>query len=101
MFSMPPAMPHSLMPAQISCATLTMAWAPEPHTRLTVSAGTSTGSPAAMPAWRAGFMRAPAWITWPITSVWMRSGASPARRTVSRMATAPRSGAGRSFKLPP
>ena len=29
-----------------SCAAEAIAWAPEPHTRLTVMAGTSTGKPA-------------------------------------------------------
>lgn len=41
---------QSIMPAQISVAALTIACAPEPQTRLTVSAGTSTGSPPATPA---------------------------------------------------
>ena len=50
MFSMPPAMAQSIMPAQISSAALATPCAPDPQTRLTVSAGTSTGSPAAMPA---------------------------------------------------
>ncbi len=45
MFSMPPATATSRPPSRISCAADTIAWAPEPHTRLTVSAGTDTGSP--------------------------------------------------------
>ena len=60
MFSMPPAMAQSIIPAQISSAALATAWAPEPQTRFTVSAGTSTGSAAATPAWRAGFILSPA-----------------------------------------
>jgi hypothetical protein len=54
MFSMPPAIVQLAMPLQISMAALATAWAPEPQTRLTVRAGTSTGSPPPMPAWRAG-----------------------------------------------
>src|SRR5690349_7945117 len=39
MFSMPPATATLCWPSQISCAAVTMAWAPEPQTRLTVMAG--------------------------------------------------------------
>jgi hypothetical protein len=45
MFSIPPAIPTSMSPARISCATEAIACAPEPHTRLTVIAGTVTGTP--------------------------------------------------------
>jgi hypothetical protein len=46
MFSMPPATALSNMPSMISCAAEAMPCAPEPQTRLTVMAGTSTGIPA-------------------------------------------------------
>ena len=69
MFSMPPAMAPSVKPSQISCAAVAIAWAPEPQTRLTVIAGTSTGTPPSMAAWRAGFILLPAWITLPMTTV--------------------------------
>ena len=46
MFSMPPATATSTLPSRISCAAETIACAPEPQTRLTVIAGTVTGSPA-------------------------------------------------------
>jgi len=46
MFSMPPATATLMLPREISCAAETMACAPEPQTRLTVSAGIVTGSPA-------------------------------------------------------
>lgn len=101
MFSMPPAMAQSIMPDQISSAALATPCAPAPQTRFTVSAGTCTGSPAAMPAWRAGFIFTPAWITLPITSVSILSAARPERLSVSRIAAAPRSGAGTSLRLPP
>jgi hypothetical protein len=39
MFSMPPAIAASTCPSQISCAAEAIACAPEPQTRLTVSAG--------------------------------------------------------------
>jgi len=59
MFSMPPANAQSIMPVHTSSAALTIRCAPEPQTRLTVSAGTSTGKPAPMPACRAGFIFTP------------------------------------------
>ena len=45
-----------------------MARNPEPHTKLTVIAGTASGSPAANAAWRAGFMPCPACRTLPSTT---------------------------------
>ena len=45
MFSMPPAIALANMPSMISCAAETMACAPDPQTRLTVIAGTPTGTP--------------------------------------------------------
>ena len=46
MFSIPPATATLMLPSAISCAAETIACAPEPHTRLTASAGVVTGSPA-------------------------------------------------------
>ena len=40
-------------PSWICCAPLNTAWMPEPHSRFTVSAGTSIGTPALSPTWRA------------------------------------------------
>ena len=37
----------------VETPALTTDWIPEPHSRLTVSAGTSIGSPALRPTWRA------------------------------------------------
>src|SRR5262249_658566 len=44
MFSMPPATATLILLGEISCAAETMACAPEPQTRLTVSAGIHLGS---------------------------------------------------------
>ncbi len=65
MLSMPPAMTQSAWPSAISIAALAIAWAPEPQTRLTVIAGAASGRPPFSAACRAGFIRAPAWITSP------------------------------------
>ncbi len=100
MFSIPPAIATSMWPSQISCAADAVAWAPDPQTRLTVSAGTPTGMPPPIAAWRAGFIRLPAWITLPITTVPTRAGSSPERCSVSRITTAPNSVAGVSFSAP-
>ena len=74
MFSMPPATALSMKPSMTSCAALAIACAPEPQTRLTVMAGTSTGTPPLMAACRAGFILLPAWITLPMTTVSMSPG---------------------------
>jgi len=60
MFSMPPATATLILPSAISCAADTIAWAPEPQTRFTVSAGVVTGKPAWTAAWRDGFILVPA-----------------------------------------
>ena len=57
---MPPATATSILPSAISCAAYTIAWAPEPQTRLTVSAGVVTGKPAWTAACRAEFILVPA-----------------------------------------
>src|SRR5512139_1806401 len=101
MFSMPPAIALLVKPSITSCAALAIAWAPEPQTRFTVRAGTSTGTPPLMAAWRAEFILLPAWITLPITTVSMSPPVSFARSSVARIATAPRSAAGISFSVPP
>jgi len=53
MLSVPPHSATSASPSMISIAPLTMAWKPEPHSRFSVSAGVSMGSPALRPMWRA------------------------------------------------
>ena len=53
MFSAPPATTTSASPHWIQRAAVLIASRPEPQMRLTVYAGTSTGSPAFTAAWRA------------------------------------------------
>src|SRR6202162_1592222 len=101
MFSMPPATATSMLPSAISCAAETMACAPDPQTRLTVSAGVDTGSPAWMAAWRAGFILLPACTTLPMTIVSPPSGRPPRRAPAAPVWAAPRSAAGTSLRLPP
>lgn len=52
MDSVPPASTHSAPPVSIISAAVTKAWNPEPHSRLTPSAGTGTGTPVRSPTWR-------------------------------------------------
>src|SRR5262249_2213161 len=101
MFSMPPATATSMFPREISCAAETIACAPEPQTRLTVSAGMLTGSPAWTAACRAGFILLPAWTTLPMTTVSTSSGRSFARVTAAPITMAPRAGAVTSLSEPP
>ena len=64
--SMPPATTMSCSPARIIWSAMAMALMPERQTLLIVIDGMLIGSPAAMPAVRAGFWPAPARITWPM-----------------------------------
>src|SRR6185369_3772639 len=74
---------------------------PDPQTRVTVSAGTSTGTPALIAACRATFIPTPAWSTHPITTSSRSPADTFARSSACRMTTAPRSAAERSFSAPP
>src|SRR6185295_3993384 len=80
----------------ISEAPLTSAWypsaterRPEPQSWLTPQAGLSTGMPAAMEAWRAGFWPCAAVRIWPMMTSETRPGSMPARSRAALMATAP------------
>ena len=53
MLSAPPATAASASPSMIVCAAVTMACRPLPHSRFTVTAGASCGSPPLMAATRA------------------------------------------------
>jgi hypothetical protein len=53
MFSMPPTRQVVASPVRIVCAPEMTDWTPEPQRRLTVSAGTSFGTPALSATWRA------------------------------------------------
>ena len=101
MFSIPPARALSIKPSMISCAAETIACAPEPQTRFTVIAGTSTGMPPPMAACLAGFIFVPAWITLPITTVPISAAGSPDRSSTARTTAAPSCGAGVVFSVPP
>ncbi len=91
MFSMPPATAMSVSPACISSAAEITAWAPEPHTRLTVNAGTETGRAAFTAACLAGFILLPACTTFPIITEPMMAGERAALDIASLIAAAPRS----------
>jgi hypothetical protein len=101
MLSMPPATISSASPARMADAPIITAFSPEPHTLLIVVALTPSGRPAFRAAWRAGACPAPACSTWPMIASSIRSGATPARSTAARMATAPRSVAGVVERAPP
>ena len=77
--SMPPATTTSASPDWIIWSARWMAWMPDRHTLLTVTAGTSMGTPPLAAAWRAGFWPWPAWSTWPMTtwSTWSGLDAGP------------------------
>src|SRR5688572_30327054 len=101
MLSVPPATTISASAHFTACAASITAFSPDPQTLFTVWAGTESGMPARMEAWRAGFMPRPAWRMQPriTSSTW--SGRTEARRTASLTATAPRSTADTSLKAPP
>src|SRR3954462_1851703 len=101
MDSVPPARIRSIYPALTASTPCPTACKPDPHTRLIVSAGTSTGTPALSDACRATFMPAPACSTQPMITSPMSIALIAARLIASRMATAPRSTADRSLNTPP
>ena len=66
MLSTPPAMASAASPQRIVRAASASASSPEPHSRLTVAAGTSAGSPASSAAIRATLrLSSPAWLAQP------------------------------------
>jgi len=100
MLSMPPATTISASPVWIACAASITAFSPDPQTLLTVIHSTDTGSPALMEACRAGACPSPAERTLPMMTSCTSSPRTPARRTASWMATAPRRGAGMPLRDP-
>ena len=74
---------------------------PEAQTLLMVSEETSFGIPALIWAWRDGIWPCPACSTWPMTTCWTCSGATPARSSAALMAIPPRSVAFREASPPP
>src|SRR5438552_908425 len=97
---MPPATTHCASAALIACAASITALSPEPHTLLMVSAGTVPGRPAWIAAWRAGAWPTPPCSTLPMITSSTAAGSTPARRTASRITSAPKRGAG-SVDRPP
>ena len=78
-------------PDWICWAPRAMARRPEPHTWLMPQAGLSTGMPAAIDAWRAGFWPWPAVSTWPRMTSETSPGCTPARSIAALMAIFPSS----------
>src|SRR3954453_16875216 len=98
---MPPATATSRSPARTAASIIPAARTPEAHTLLIVSELTSIGIPAAICACREGLCPCPACSTVPITTCSTCSGATSARWSASRMATAPSSVAGSNDRPPP
>ena len=102
MDSAPPATATSASPSAIVCAAEMIAWSPLPHSRFTVRAGVSTGSPALIAAARARYIsRCSVWMTWPKTTCPTSLASMPARVTASRVTCAARSAGGTSLRPPP
>src|SRR5215211_8586726 len=100
--STPPARVTSVSPSMTSWAAETIACSPDPHSRLRVKAGVSTGRPPLTEATRERYMsRVSVWITLPNTTCPTSAGSTPERRTASRTTAAPRSAGGMSLRLPP
>ena len=93
MLSVPPATMTSAEPQRILSAAKAMDWRPEAQKRLTVTAGTSTGSPALSAAIRATFIPCSAsGMAHPMMTSSISPGFNPgARRMASEMAAAARS----------
>ena len=80
----------------------TIACNPEPHRRFTVRQGVPTGMPASTAATRERYMSfASPWMTLPITTWPMLSGATFERATASLIAVAPSRVAANSLSEPP
>ena len=84
MLSWPPAITMSASPALIACAARCVAFRPEPQTLLMVIAGTMSGRPARMEAWRAGFWPTPAVSTCPSMTSLTMSGFTPVLASSAR-----------------
>src|SRR4051812_32233531 len=102
MDSVPPARTTRDSPSRTCCAAWMTASKPEPHKRLTVSAGVSIGSPARSPMWRARYgASADVCRTLPKTTWPTSPRSTPARSIAARAATTPRSVAVKSLRAPP
>src|SRR5579859_3934372 len=102
MLSAPPPMATSQSPSRIDCAAEMIACTPEPHRRLTVSAGVSTGMPALIMATREIYMSlGSVWITWPNTTWPISAGPTPLRASASAVTLVARSDGATSLSEPP
>ena len=102
MLSMPPAI-KAASPARIARAALPTASSPEPHSRLIVGPGTSTGRPASSDAILATLrLSSPAWFVQPNHTSSTASQSTLALRAMSALiGTAPRSSARTDDNEPP
>src|SRR6185369_3389578 len=101
MFSCPPQTTMSESPLAMDCAPSIAALRPEPQTLLMVIAGTMSGSPAQIAAWRAGFWPTAAVSTCPMITSETWSGDTPARSSAFLMMCAPSFVAGTPASEPP
>ena len=89
-------------PTAIAWAAELIAWSPQPHSRLTVSPPTSTGSPASSSAIRATLrLSSPAWLAQPRMTSSMTAGSMPERSTTARITAAARSSGRTDASAPP
>ncbi|OIQ99559.1 hypothetical protein GALL_183080 [mine drainage metagenome] len=91
MLSCPPATTISASPSRTACAASITAFRPEPQTLLMVMAGTMSGRPALMLAWRAAFWPTPACRTCPRMTSETWPGSMPTRSMAVFTTSAPRS----------
>src|SRR5213596_679284 len=91
---------HCSSPARIAWAASITALSPDPHTLLMVSAGTVPGRPAWIAACRPGAWPTPPWSTFPMITSSTAPSSIPARRTASRITSAPSLGAGNGASPP-
>ena len=100
--SAPPATAAPQSPSAMAWAADTIACSPVPHSRFSVKAGVSTGSPPFTDTTRPRYMsRTSVWITLPNTVCPTWPGSTPARATASRTTVAPRSQGGTAARAPP
>jgi hypothetical protein len=103
MLSTPPAIISRASPARMARAAVPSASRPEPHRRLMVAPGTSTGRPASRLLMRATLrLSSPAWLAQPYsTSVTACQSTRVLRAISARMGMAPRSSVRTPDSAPP
>src|SRR5208337_1202371 len=102
MLSAPPPTAMSASPSRMLCAAETIACRPDPHSRLTVSAGASWVTPAPSAATRAMYMSfGSVWMTLPNTTCPTSAPATPARTSASRTTCEPSALGAMSLSAPP